>query len=469
MECKLIIHDEVNVEFVGLRHDHKQKIIERTKLPVKGARNTAAYRIGAWDGKESLFREDGVTLYYMLDQVLDIVEELGYEVDVDDRRKKIEFTPDFIDDSFLSDTGINLYYYQVDAVNSVIEHEKGILKVSTSGGKTLITAAIAKAYESHYRTLVIVPSENLVQQTAKDMNRHCKETGAIWGKVPAKKREQEWNKHHVVITWQTLNNSREYLKNFDVVVFDECHNCGEVMYDILRFDLAHAHVRVGLTGTVPKDKQKAQKIMAHLGGDLLCNVGGRKLMDEGYVAKADILMVPVDHKLNIDTRNHWDWDMEFKYMMTNRDRIKAIADYIKSKPTTNTLILTHPRFGEQLAQILGTDFIDQDVDGSVREEYYRNYDSRDDYVLVASYGTVGTGISINDIYRLYLIDVGKDYTKIIQGIGRGLRKDSKGINEVDVYDIYSKMPFSSRHAKERQKIYKQEKYPFTVGTELKVN
>jgi len=74
----------------------------------------------------------------------------------------------------------------------------------------------------------------------------------------------------------------------------------------------------------------------------------------------------------------------------------------------------------------------------LRSEYYAKMDSEDRYWLVASYGVVSTGISMNDVSTLVLVDVGKNFPRVIQSIGRGLRLDGVE-NHLVVHDLYASM------------------------------
>jgi superfamily II DNA or RNA helicase len=432
-------------------------VIDSTKIFIPAARHTAAFKMKVWDGKESQFEDDGSTKFFMLDKVLPILESQGYNIEIVDNRKEIEFVPDKIDELFLHDFGIGLRYYQINSVNKVIDHEKGILELPTSAGKTIITGAIAKAYDQSYRTIIIVPSENLVNQTYADVSAYDLDVGKITGKVTGKKRDAMWDKRHLVITWQTLNRNRTHLKNYDVVLFDECHEIGDVMYEILAKDLAHAHIRVGLTGTVPDDKHKAGLIKSHLGGDVLYSIDPKELMDQDYISTVEIELVPTQHLIDLPNKNKLEWDTESKYLNKNIDRIKAISDRIKKLQETlngNILILSFPEIGKAIAKELGTDFIDKDVDTDVRESYYKKYDKEINYTLNATFRTVGTGISINNIQYVFLIDVGKNKTRVLQSIGRGLRKD--GIdNHLKVFDIYSEMmeEFVSKSGEAKPRVY----------------
>lgn len=287
MKVKLIVFDEVNVAFVGLHPAHIAYIQKKTARKVPGATHSAKYRLGAWDGKESQFKEDGSTYLFMLPLVLPIVEQYGYEVDLIDKRKPVDYQPREIDQGILREyTGYDLRDYQVAAVNEALKAEKGIVNVATGGGKTFICAAIVKNVDDRYRTITIVPSENLVNQTAKDYKKCGLDVGLVYGKIAkGKKRDAEWAKQHVIATWQTLARDRKNLEKFDVLLFDECHECGDVMFDVMSRDMRNAHIRIGLTGTVPKDTYKREKIMCHIGGDVITEVRPKRLMDVGHLSK----------------------------------------------------------------------------------------------------------------------------------------------------------------------------------------
>lgn len=468
---RITVLDEVNVLFDGLTASDISYIIKNTAIRVKGCHNTPEFKIGAWDGKESQFHEDGHTFQYMLDKVEPLLIHLGYRPDqieiVDERTVACPDVP-LIDDTFLQDYGITLRYYQVDCVNAVIQHHHGIIEAATSAGKTFMASAISKVYDKHLRSLVIVQNENLGDAMLKDMRHVGLDVEFIHGKMSKKKRLKHWqNTRHIVVTWQTLKNFRDYLGEFGVVIYDEAHVMGDVMFDLLAFDLRNAPIRVGLTGTVPLDEHKREKIFCHIGGGVLCNVEPKTLIDEGFIARPHIRMIKTEDArlaalgVDKDVRGgdiQWEWSDEESYLLHNPERLATIADFIRETHKENAIVLAEAAATKVLGELLGVDSIDGEMDADERKKYYKEFDNRRDYLLVASYGTVSTGISINDIFTVYLIDAGKDYTKVLQSIGRGLRLDSEGRNQVDVYDIYAKCKYSLRHKKERVKIYKRKEY-----------
>lgn len=479
MICDLVILNEVIVQFVGITSTDTDVIIERTKMPVKDARHTAAYKMGSWDGKESLFQPNGCTFFYLLDEVIPIVEELGYEVEIHDERE--DFTkPDHIDENLFQDYGIVLRRHQVESTNALIDNSCGIMDIGTGGGKTLGIACIAKVFEPH-RTIVIVPSEYLANQTYKEMEGVGLDVGVVHGGIKGNKRKKMFEKEHLVITWQTLKNNRSICSGFHVVLYDEAHEMGDIAYGLLTNELGHAYIRCGLTGTVPhKDKLKRQKLFSHIGNGVIYIKESDELSREGHIATCDVTMHRIIHHIDLPyiglteegceydlaQVEEFEWDLEKRYLDTDLERIDAIADFIRPKLTKNTLILTHPVLGKKLADILELDFIDQEVKNKDRERMLAKFDKgRQD--LVASYGTVGTGVSVNDIYQGFLIDVGQNEVYTVQGIGRMVRKDSQGINHIKVFDVYSGTHFSGgKHYKERTKTYRKKKFPYKEGRDI---
>ena len=91
-------------------------------------------------------------------------------------------------------------------------------------------------------------------------------------------------------------------------------------------------------------------------------------------------------------------------------------------------------------------------------------------ILIASFGTLSTGVSIKNLHYLIMADSFKSEQIIIQSIGRLLRlfngKDKAVI--FDLVDVFSdKMDnILYKHYLERKKFYNKRKYPYK---EIKIN
>lgn len=253
------------------------------------------------------------------------------------------------------------------------------------------------------------------------------------------------------------------------VVVGNCHELGEEFAHFMRTALGDCPVRIGLTGTVPNKKLKRAMVENHIGGPVLDIVSTHYLMSNNYVSQSYIDMYQTIHpeieELS-DTKdeNQWNFDIEARYLSTHKGRIEAIAEFIKSFEPTNTLILCHPETGRNLAPYFGDRMITDETPLSQREEWIARFDDENDFYLPASYGTIGTGVSIDRIFRMFMIDVGKNEVYIRQGFGRGLRLDGER-NECHVVDISARTKYSARHRKDRKRILKREKIPFTEISE----
>jgi superfamily II DNA or RNA helicase len=80
---------------------------------------------------------------------------------------------------------------------------------------------------------------------------------------------------------------------------------------------------------------------------------------------------------------------------------------------------------------------------------------------VATYGVAAVGINIPRIFNLVLVEPGKSFTRVIQSIGRGVRK-AEDKDFVQIWDITGGTKYAKRHLTERKKFYKDAKYPFSI-------
>lgn len=463
----IIILDEINVKLSGISSDDLKLIISKVAVMTPNGRHTAAYKIGAWDGKEAQLNTDGGTFVFMLDKIIPMLGVLGYEFDLIDNRVSPELSTCPIDKDYLSYAGIELRHYQVDAVNIAIKNRIGLIDFATAAGKTLICAALCKKYDD-IGSLTIVPSVLLVNQTFADYKKIGLDISVFGGKV------REIKTKHIISTWQTLARNPKVFATFKgIFLFDEAHIMGDSMYSLMSNELRHSPVRIGFSGTIPTNKWKREKLNCHIGGNVLAKIMPDQLIKEEFISPLKIKIVPVKHTINLP--NH-DWESELAYLNKNPVRVDAISVYIKSLPLVKKrLILVHPEFGETLVKILGLDFIRDETPQKERKKFLEKFVTEEKYSLCASYGTTATGISIDEIEQLILVEVGKNRTRVVQSIGRGLRldKNNKG-KELDVIDIYTELYSDSEqkrsfgfsgtpHLIERLKIYKEYKYGYTFG------
>ena len=106
----------------------------------------------------------------------------------------------------------------------------------------------------------------------------------------------------------------------------------------------------------------------------------------------------------------------------------------------------------------------QDVkDATKRSQIYQQFKTETGLVVVATVHIASTGLNIPKIHYLVLVDIGKSYIRVIQSIGRGLRK-AKGKDAITIHDICSDLGNAKRHLTMRKAYYREAKYPFKLVT-----
>lgn len=102
-----------------------------------------------------------------------------------------------------------------------------------------------------------------------------------------------------------------------------------------------------------------------------------------------------------------------------------------------------------------------------RENIRQIVNKQKESILVASYGTCSTGINIKNIDNIVFTSPSKSVVRVLQSIGRGLRK-SENKDKVVLYDIGDDLRYKShrnhalRHMNDRIQIYTNERFVFKV-------
>ena len=231
-----------------------------------------------------------------------------------------------------------------------------------------------------------------------------------------------------------------------------------VLKDLLTRNLRFAPIRWGLTGTVPKAAHEFESIHASI-GPVVGQISAKELQDKGVLSKCHVNVVQL-----ADNVTYSDYQSELKYLTTNKARIEYIGKLLTQvKESGNTLILVDRiSAGEMLQELIpGSAFVKGDVKLKDRKEAYDEINEGTNHVVIATYGVAAVGINIPRIFNLVLLEPGKSFVRVIQSIGRGVRK-AKDKDFVQIWDITSNCKFAKRHLTQRKKFYKEAEYPFTI-------
>ncbi len=468
----------MNIKFEGLAVETRRKIANKLKFDLPYARHMPSYKLGRWDGTKTYFGIGGTGYLAHLDVILPIVEDAGYEIDIEDLRQhsRIEFEP--ITENYWADQGktwpighpeagtpIVLRDYQYDVVNKFLANTQALQEVATGAGKTITTATLSHLCEPYGRTMVIVPNKSLVVQTEEDYLNLGLDVGVYFGD------RKELGKTHTICTWQSLNvldkksyddatlSLAEFIEGVAAIIIDEVHQAkAEVLTKLLTQNFSNCAIRWGLTGTVPKEAWEFQGILASI-GPVINQVSAHDLQEKGVLANLQINILQTN-----DVQVFRNYQEEYSFLVTDDHRISWMGNKIKEiSQTGNTLVLVNRiDTGNKLIELIpDAVFVSGAVKLTDRKEEYDEIKTSSDKIIVATYGVAAVGINIPRIFNLVLIEPGKSFVRVIQSIGRGIRR-AEDKDHVEIWDITSACKYAKRHLTERKKFYKEAKYPFAI-------
>lgn len=420
------------------------------------------------------------------------------------------------------------YDYQIETVFKILKNRYCIAEVATSGGKSLIISIIIfyilKLVDPDAKFLIIVPSINLVTQFYENImeaNYGFNYLSQYNNKVnfrdhqiesiindnpdysPCAIRMEEImsdkprkysgiSQPNIYIgCYQSLEKwPTEFFQQFHTVACDESHGAkSTTLTTILKRTFGSAYNRFGVSGTFPSDDTLEILTIQSVLGPKVTQIEASTLVNSGTITPMEIKAVILNHddreyreKLSILRKSGSGADayrLEKEFIQQSSKRLEFIKKII-DKCNNNTLVLFHTiEYGKKILDKLKSEITDKEfyyIDGEIknreRDEIKKLMELDDGKVriLIASFGTLSTGVSINNLFNVIFADSFKSESVIVQSIGRSLRlfNTKKKAIIFDIIDVFDKNSENIlyQHFLERKKFYLKRKYPFKI---LKIN
>jgi superfamily II DNA or RNA helicase len=464
----------------------------------EGYRYNPLYKKKLWDGNVTYFKGANLpsgTWSYLID----ISKQCGWKLKIDglrglfDNDITLESYTEWVDE-FFADLPFTPRDYQIKSAYKILRFRKCLSELATSAGKTLICfMVLAYLIDKHIikgKVLMIVPTVQLVLQSSGDFEEYNTDKLPLIIQQIYAGFKMKPDANIYVGTYQTLTKMDDaWFKQFDCVIVDETHKAkAKSIKDILE-RCWHCEYKFGVTGTLPKPNSAESLTLQTYLGPLVTEVKAKALQDEGYISNCKIVQMRIDYvseKKKEEFANAYAllmrkkkgsdaFNLEKNFIIENEKRFAFISDLI-SKTTKNTLVLFHRIiYGKKLFAFLRANlsnkrvyYIDGSIDKDIRKEITDRMDKYDDVILVASFATLSTGVSVNHIYNVIFTESFKSPFVIIQSIGRSLRlkdKENKEKNKATIIDIVDDfrhgkyMNYLYRHGLERMRMYKEQQYP----------
>ena len=449
---------------------------------------------GVWDGYISYIKDDKWIPAGLWKYVIEVCKNYKFDVDIRGIRRLID--PDMNAETFekwaidfFDGAEITPRDYQVDTAYNILKFRKCLAELATSAGKTLIsflTVAYMLEKKKAEKILFIVPNVSLVVQAHEDfheynyMNKIDLRIQQIYAGQKVKS-----NKNIVIGTYQSLiKKSKEYFEQFDAVIVDETHKAKSASIKTILQKCVNAQYRFGLSGTLPKDGTLDKLTLMSQTGPVISEVKAAFLQKEGHIAQCSVKVIEMKYAtdsqrtafMELATNKYENKDvfqLEQNFVINSEGRLNFISNVISRIPR-NSLVLFHRiEHGKRLYEKLRQEsnkrvfYVDGGTDKDIREEYKKKMEAGEEVVIVASYGTFSTGISIKKIHNIFFTESFKSEVIIRQSIGRGLRQHASKdrvviVDFVDDIRTPEWQNYLYKHGKARQKIYKQEKFEYSI-------
>lgn len=462
--------------FEGLSLQQREQLDQAFAITIPGLFFQPRFRklilSGAWDGKKHLFKKSSSTLPTgLLSKALpmlpgcEIVNPMLKEEYENWQRAKIAAQS-------IEVNGITLAQDQRLAVISSVGNMRGILSMSTNSGKTPVGAAVIKALR--LPTLWLLHRKSLLEETSTRLEGYL---GMPVGKIGDGVHTSGALVDVAIDKSVDPKNSpanKKLLEKYQCVIFDEGHHLSCSTQQRIAKNLVAARFRILLSGSLPKDKVKIFDIMSMSDATVLYTLSNQDMIQTGWSAKPNIIMKPLQYPMSVQNTPlyRFDYPSAYEYCIEkNEGYHHLIADLAKEqidKGLTTLIFVDRIWHGMSLKDKLNDRKVDNlFINGSTpsfaRNEAMAKFRSGQ-LPCIISTNILDEGVDVPKINVLILASGGKSAIRVLQRVGRALRKKAQGeLNIATIIDFdHRGNEHLEGHSEERLKIYRKEKFDITT-------
>lgn len=421
---------------------------------VPGYNYTPQYKRRVWDGKKHYFAKNGTFRTGLLSRIINDLLAIGADNVGLNRTHKI---PDII--PLKTVKKFNYYDYQKEAIQHVLNFNRGVIESPVGSGKTLIMAGIVASLAP--RKMVILFKEKGILKQTYDFFKTCgieslginSGEGFIYGDI-------------MLSTVQSIEKILDtHLQEAEVLMIDEAHQFCKGETTIAAIEaFPNAIFRIAFTATVPSEKNDIHGRLTLEGafGAVYSTRSTEDLIKDGKLAKPNIQILEFKPTLSLEDEDLGYQQIYEKFIVNNEQRNQMIAniyELIKKSSKSKTLILVkNLEHLHKLKALIPHAYTVEGKD-NIEERYdiIQAFIKDDNHPVIIGTNVMQTGININEISHMINARGLEGEIPTIQGLGRGIRK-AENKTEMHFYDFYDTVPYLEKHSKSRIKHYENHKF-----------
>ena len=472
--CKII--EEDNLEIL-------KALDNELSFAIQGAEFSAAYKgyfndfgeFVSWDGRRHLMSSNGKFPAGLFQRVLDFYAERNISPRILDERPVFEIQdPINLSDNLFA-LNKNPRPYQIQAVETAVLYDRGIIRIATGGGKSLVAALITAKLAKP--TIIFVIGKDLLYQLQhffseifdheigiigdgkceiKDINiATVWSVGQALGLKNFKSLDDEDEKEQKIDP-SKFRDIKTMLLRSKVIILDECHIAAANTIQGISKELKADHV-YGMSASPWRDDGSDLLIEAFLGNKII-DISARELISKGYLVPPNIrFLAPEPYKFKSGAFQK----IYSKYIVENEQRNAMIARGAVSMVEQGflPLVLFHSiKHGdilfESLKDKIPTAILSGKDSSKVRQKIKDQLEEGKLKCIIAS-KIFDMGIDLPILSGLVIAGAGKSSVRALQRIGRVIRP-YKGKKVAAVLDFADQAPYLINHAIARKEIYQTE-------------
>jgi len=477
-----IVLNNLTSKIVGYLSDEIHSQLDKTlSYKVLNARFSPKFKKKQWDGIIRLYRRNYGQSFYsgLLSYVSEILDENKIPFQkVDERIKPIQNLPHLV---FSPPENYEEREYQQFTIKKAIEKTRGILKMATGSGKTVVASEIiSKIKTSPFMFYVL--TEDLLRQAYEVLSSTLNEPiGMIGGgefdikninvctiqtairalhggekiKISDYRFDDEdtWSDKDL-LSIEKKKALHKLISELNGLMIDETHHVANRTAKEVMLASPNAFWRYGLSAT-PWREDGAEIIIQAMFGKKIVDVSASYLIKNNYLVKPYILFDPIDDDCSLHS-----YPSIYKQCVSENDafntRVANIANYLISKGLSVLILVHQYKQGDYIKNLLPSDieFLTGKMNRNARKKSLRDIKEGKTKCIIGT-TLFDEGVDCPCLDAVLMAGGGASSTRVYQRIGRTLR--TKGIKDKALVIYFEhNAKHLEKHAKKARKIMKEE-------------
>jgi len=441
-----------------------------------GYEHAPSYKNGFWSGKINLLNNNLTFAAGLSQRVQKFFKNKGISMPIYNRNKSIKRKPININDNLL-EIKKSPREYQQRATDIALKEKRGIIRIATGGGKTLVAAMVVA--EVGRSAIIYVIGKDLLHQFHDFFEKVFKtkigivgdgifdvrpitiasvwSVGQAFGMKSKKNANDDEKDNEKSVSSEHYDEIRKMVANAEVSILDECHlGAAETIQKISR--AIRSEYTLGMSASPYRD-DNADMLIEAIFGKIIIEITASELIKAGYLVAPKIRFIRVPKMLYPPTKYK---EIYKEYIVDNPKRNNIIvtgAKKLVEQGFVTMVLFKELEHGKRLYDMISPDVychmlngkMSSKIRGAVVDEVL---EGKCKLILCSSIFDIGVDVPI--LSGLVLAGGGKSSVRTLQRIGRSIRIAGPNKKFAAVLEFFDDIKYLKDHSKRRREIYELE-------------